>query len=788
MSRPDQLEEQRQEIDRLKIVERKIQQQLSRVENILGERKLDQEELRRNFWDNVTVNLTDDTERIETFTSIQQEARVLAERERNVKEAERQLVTLTRLADSPYFGRVDFRADGDESADSVYIGLASLLDEDGETFLIYDWRAPVSSLFYDHSPGRAGYETPVGYISGEMTLKRQFVIKQGKLQHMFDTDVTIGDSMLQEVLSQSSSTQMRNIVATIQREQNRIIRDEKHRLLIVQGAAGSGKTSAALQRVAYLLYRYRGSLTADQIVLFSPNPLFNSYISHVLPELGETNMRQSTFQEYLQRRLRMFRLEVEDLYGQTEFVLAERGSEQHDARIKAIRYKASPEFFAVINRYAARLEKEGLRFRDIRFRGRVLVSGEELAELFYGEELSRYKLHERIGYWKKRVQAILEEREQEERKKRWVSAAIDLLDEEAYRTVYEKLREAGSFKGDTFDDSRKEQAMLRKMVVHEQFVPLYKRLKRAMYIDYLATYRRLLQDEELMRELSGGVLPVGWNRFDELFAAAVEQGTLPYEDATPLLYLKESIDGFSDNDNSVRHVLVDEAQDYSPFQYAVLRRLFPRARMTVLGDLNQAIYMQTAEMNGFAELSALFGVREEEVATIKLLRSYRSTKQIIECSKRLLPSAAEVEPFSREGEEPVWIETDGGQDAAEQAARWLSKVRAAGRRNVGILTYTAKEARAVHELLEAQQLDAHLVTKESGQLEDGISIIPAYLAKGIEFDAVLIWDASQYGESDRKLLYTAFTRAMHHLGVMVRRGQPGLLESVIGGGDPVDIG
>jgi len=781
MSRPDQLEEQSREIERLKAVERKIQEQLAKVERIVGERKLDQEELRRNFWDNVTVNLTDDTERIETFTSIQQEARVLAERERNVQEAERQLVTLTRLADSPYFGRVDFCADGDERAESIYIGLASLLDQDGETFLIHDWRAPVSSLFYDHSPGRAGYETPVGYISGEMTLKRQFVIRNGQLQHMFDTDVTIGDAMLQEVLSQSASTQMKSIVATIQREQNRIIRDERHRLLIVQGAAGSGKTSTALQRVAYLLYRYRGTLTADQIVLFSPNPLFNSYISHVLPELGETNMRQSTFQEYLQRRLRLFRLDIEDLYRQTEYVLAERGSGTHDARVEAIRYKASPDFFAVINRYTERLATEGLRFRDIRFRGRILVSGERLAELFYDEQLMRYRLNDRIACWKKRVHMLLEELEKEERKKRWVSAAIDLLDEEAYRIAYEKLREAGRFKGDTFDDSRKEQALLRKMVVEEQFAPLYKRLKHGLYIDYLATYRRLFQDAGLMGDLSGGQMPPGWERFDELFAAAVEQGILPYEDATPLLYLKESIDGFSDNDNTVRHVLVDEAQDYSPFQFAVLRRLFPRARVTVLGDLNQAIYMQTAELNGFVELAALFGAGEEEVATIRLLRSYRSTRQIVECAKRLLPSAAEVEPFSRDGEEPDWIAVDGDQDAAGKAAGWLSRVSGAGRRNIGILTYTAREAGEVSELLKERGLEVHLVTTESGQLEEGISVLPAYLAKGIEFDAVLIWDASQYRESDRKLLYTAFTRAMHDLAVMYQQGKPGLLEPLIAG-------
>ena len=764
------------EKDRLRYVESRIHEQLEKVEQLVGEKRSDTEEIKRNFWDNVTVNLTNDTERIETFTSIQQEARVLAEQERNQQEAERQLATLKRLADSPYFGRVDFREEGEAEALALYIGLASLVEQDGETFLVYDWRAPISSLFYDHSPGRAGYETPNGSISGEMTLKRQYTIKQGKLEHMFDTDVTIGDALLQQALSQSANAQMKSIVATIQREQNQIIRDEKHRLLIVQGAAGSGKTSAALQRVAYLLYRYRGSLTADQIVLFSPNPLFNSYISHVLPELGEANMRQSTFQEYLQRRLRGFRLDIEDLYEQTEYVLAAHDSQLHEVRLKAIQYKSSPAFFAVLNQYVRHLDQTGLKFKDIRLRGRVLLSGDELTALFYREDWQRYKLSERMEVWSKHVASMLRELERDERKKRWVTEAIDLLDDDAYRTAYEKLRESGQYRGETFDDERKERAMLRKMVVQEAFAPIMKRLKQGRYIDYMGIYRELFREESLVRQLSeDGTLPKGWERYDELMQSALDMKKIWYEDATPLLYLKESIDGFTEHDNSVRHVLVDEAQDYSPLQFAVLRRLFPRARLTVLGDLNQAIYMQTAELNGFAELTELFGVREQEsVATVRLLRSYRSTKQIIELSKRLLETASEVEPFNRDGAEPLFIAASDATHMAELAEKWIVGRLQDGRGNIGILTYTAKEASEVQELV-GSRLETHLITTETMNLESGISIIPSYLAKGIEFDAVLIWNASCYGESDRKLLYTAFTRAMHDLAVVYHRGEPGLL-------------
>lgn len=781
MNRSDVDLVQKLETERLHYVENVIHEEMADVVQEVKSKRLETEDIKRNFWDNVTVNLTDDTERIETFTSIQQEARVLAEQERSKEEAEQRLDILKRLADSPYFGRVDFKADGDQEAENIYIGLASLLEKDGETFLIYDWRAPISSLFYDHSPGKADYETPGGIISGEMTLKRQFTIRQGQIKHMFDTDVTIGDAFLQEALSQSANTQMKSIVATIQREQNRVIRDEKHRLLIVQGAAGSGKTSAALQRVAYLLYRYRGSLTADQIVLFSPNPLFNSYISHVLPELGEANMRQSTFQEYVQRRLGAIGLEVEDLYDQTEYVLAGQESELHEARLQAIKYKSSPDFFAILHRYVQQLDQDGMKFKDIRYRGRVLISGKQLSDIFYREEWKKYKLHERLKMWKKYVAELLREQEKVERKRKWVSEAIELLDDEAYRKAYEKLRESNQFKGDTFDDERKERALLRKMVVQEAFAPLYRRLRRGRYIDYLATYRNLFHNRERVRSLiPDGNLPEGWERFEELLLKAMEERKIWYEDATPLFYLKESIEGFTDFDNSVRHVIIDEAQDYSPLQFAVIRKLFPRARLTVLGDLNQAIYLQTAELNGFAELADLFdGVGQESIATIRLLRSYRSTKQIVELSKRLLETAADIEPFNREGREPEFVPVVHTNERVEHAVKWVSDRQGENRKHIGILTYTAKEASEVYERIRERMQDVHLITKETIELQPGVSILPAYLAKGIEFDAVLIWNASRYGESDRKLLYTAFTRAMHDLAILYTDDKPGLLESLI---------
>jgi DNA helicase II / ATP-dependent DNA helicase PcrA len=299
-----------QEQKRVDAVVRKIDRQIEALRRQTEGIKENILEISRNFWDDVTLNFSDPHDTLETIASINQQARVMAERERSFRHARRRLTTLVRMKDSPYFGRIDFVEDGESKAEAIYLGIATVRDEGDELPLVYDWRAPIASLYYEGSPGPVRYKTPAGEISGNLKRKRQFIIRDGRIRSMFDTSVTIGDELLQEVLGRHSGTQMKNIVATIQKEQNRIIRSEGKRLLVVSGAAGSGKTSTALQRVAWLLYRYRKSLTAKQVVLFSPNPMFNSYVSTVLPGLGEENMQQTTFQEMLEHRLgKRFRLE-----------------------------------------------------------------------------------------------------------------------------------------------------------------------------------------------------------------------------------------------------------------------------------------------------------------------------------------------------------------------------------------------------------------------------------------------------------------------------------------------
>lgn len=749
------------ERDRLAHVMATLDAHIARLSRETGELRSEVVDIRRRFWEDVTVNKENPDDLLETFISMRQQAEVLSQRERSHRHAVKQLAAMLRMKDNPYFGRIDFREDGEQQAEKIYIGISSLTDESGENFLVYDWRAPISSIYYDHSPGPASYETPGGTISGELEQKWQYVIREGKLLSMFDTGLTIGDDLLQQVLGQRNDKQMRSIVATIQQEQNRIIRNEQGRLLIVQGAAGSGKTSAALQRIAWLLYRYRGKITADQIILFTPNAMFNSYVAGVLPELGEENMQQATFQEYLEHRLgRQF--QVEDAYEQLEYVLTGKDDPEYDVRLASIRFKASVRFFTAMRRYREQLEREGMLFRTLVFRGKPVVSKRAIAERFYGTHTD-LRFPNRIAKLTEWLLDQLKEAEKAERNEKWVDDEIELLSEEDFQRVYVKLRKSRGFSGETFDDGKRERDELAKLVVRRAFKRLRDRVRSLAYINMTGIYRQLFERPERLAALLDGETPVLWDDVCAMTVAALEKKHLFYEDATPYLLLKELIEGFQTN-VKVRHVLVDEAQDYSPFQFEFLKRLFPAARMTVLGDFNQAIFAHAGDAENFNPLEGLYG--PEDTVTMRLHRSYRSTRQIVEFTRSLVPGGEPIEPFERDGDMPE-LTVVPDRDAlhrliAEKAKAWRSE----GYASIAIITRTAAESEAAHAALAGQIDGLKRITKSAIEYEQGIVVIPAYLAKGIEFDAVILYDASDrvYGDEGlRRLFYTACTRAMHRL-------------------------
>ncbi|WLD91627.1 RNA polymerase recycling motor HelD [Alkalihalobacillus sp. AL-G] len=752
--------ERKQEQQRIDLILSLINKKMLALSTNVGSLKQDIVSIRKSFWDDVKINIDNPDEVIETVTSIRQQAEFLSERERSHRQSYNHHKNLNRLKYSPYFGRIDFKEDQHSKSEPIYLGITSLMDEKEEDFLIYDWRAPISSLYYDYSPGLAKYETPGGTISGKMELKRQYIIQDGRINSMFDTDITVGDELLQEVLGNNANTKMKSIVATIQKEQNQIIRNEKSKLLIVQGVAGSGKTSAALQRIAYLLYRYRKTMNSENIMLFSPNDLFNSYVATVLPELGEDNMIQTTFQKYIETRLQK-QFEIEDPFQQMEYLLTSMDDPNFKTRMDAIKYKASLDFKQLIDRYVESLAQKNLIFNSITFKGDTLISAEQVHDYFYSLDPS-ISIPNRIQLVSEWLSKEIAKFEHVEQKKDWVIEECELLEKEDYLEAYSKLQKGKRWNEDTFDDIDREQELLAKELVKRYFRPVKKTIKQLKFINMTKIYQQLFEQWEL-NSLSFPTIPSNWNDICKHSLRNLSHNRLLYEDTTPYLYLQDQLEGRKSN-TMIRHLFIDEAQDYSPFQFAFLQQIFPNCRMTILGDLNQAIYAHTLNAPTLLN-NTLFELEKQEKIT--LTRSYRSTRQIVEFTKGLIDGGERIEAFNRNGQKPSITIVEGKQSLHSKIMQRLQSLKNDNHPTIAIICKTAQESiNAFNDLSHIAKVQ--LMVNETDSYTKGILILPAYLAKGIEFDAVIIYNGSkeQYcREYERKLFYTACTRAMHELHI-----------------------
>lgn len=743
------------EQNRLDAVMAIIEREMDRLGDDTNRRKSEVISIRKHFWDEVKVNTDSFDDYLETIIGLRQEAQLLAVNESEHRHSRKQLKTLQRMKDIPYFGRIDFHEDGESNTEQIYIGISSLQDENGMDFLIYDWRAPVSSMYYDQELGRATYDTPGGQISGEIKKKMQYIIRDGKIESMFDTSMTIGDEILQEVLGKNSNKTMKNIVATIQQDQNKIIRHDKKRLLIVHGAAGSGKTSAALQRIAYLLYKYRDSINSDQIILFSPNTMFSQYVSNVLPELGEENMQQVTFQDYLDHRLNK-EFTIETPYDQLEYILTKQAHPDYDARLENARFKASTAFVDMIQTYRTLLETEGMMFKDIIFRGKTVISKREIKERFYTYDTDN-KFFNRLELLKDWILVKLKEILRKEKVRSWVEAEIELFSDEQYYKAQTFLAKKKGYKPEDYHEYELTTQDLATLVVGQKLRPLRKKVRQFEFIDLKAIYAQLFTTK-----LTDVVVPKNWPTIIQLTKKMLADDILFYEDTTPFLFLKELILGFQFN-SAIKQVVIDEAQDYSPFQFEFLKRLFPMAKMTVLGDFNQAIFSHADDEISFQSLHGLYGQDQTEV--INLYRSYRSTKPIIDCTKTITKNGEKIVAFERMGEAPTLKQVDDTDELHAAITNKVKDLQAEGHKTIAIICKSQEEATDAYESLKHIE-GLKRLQADSPEYERGIVVIPAYLAKGIEFDAVIVYNASKsvYGEESlRRLFYTVCTRAMHRL-------------------------
>lgn len=636
---------------------------------------------------------------------------------------------------SPYFGRIDFVEDGNERAEKYYIGMANLIN-DNYDILVYDWRAPVSSMFYDYEIGEASYKCPEGIISGKVTLKRQYKISNGKLEYMFDCNLKIDDEILQEVLGKSTDSKMKTIVTSIQREQNKVIRNEDYKNLIVQGPAGSGKTSIALHRVAYLLYKHRDKIAPENIIIFSPNQIFNDYISNVLPQLGEENMLQTTFKEYMHKALG-HGLKKEDYYDMMEYILGSKNKSGYGKRINNIRFKSSIEFAEMLKKYAAYIEVKERNYNDIFFRDKMIISADELKELYYKDyfKLPLKKRLEKIG---ERVLFLLKPYE-----------------EERIKEVSSELINTGSYM------SKAEISRSAKSRVRDEMKDIYAEVERISKFDLVDIYKEFIEELEFFcgNSKSEGMI-------DEIKKYTLENlnaGQLYYEDQIPLLYLKGAL-GDLPGTSEIKYVIIDEAQDYTLLQYEVFYQLFSHANITMLGDLNQSInpYMNVCDYNNISHIFP-----KHNTCIMNLTKSYRSTMEIAKFTRMILKREATEEFVERSGDKPIVLGFSKEEDIKKRICEDIKVYKDKGYKSIGIITRTKKEANEVYDYLKDKLQVKAIISEDEEYMNDAV-VIPAYLAKGLEFDVVLIYNAGNGNyccEEERLLLYTACTRALHVLCV-----------------------
>ncbi|HKM42447.1 MAG TPA: UvrD-helicase domain-containing protein [Limnochordia bacterium] len=650
----------------------------------------------------------------------------------------RLLQQLQTAEKAPYFGRIDFHEVGLPRRETLYLGIRSLIDQRTNLPLVYDWRAPVSSMFYDYGLGEAQYEGPGGVYNGEVFLKRQYRIKDRKLVYMFDNELAIDDEVLQEALGKHANEKMRTIVNTIQREQNQAIRNEHDDLLLVEGPAGSGKTSVALHRVAYLLYRYRDSIRSQNIVIFSPNRIFSNYISHVLPELGEENVFQTTFQDFVEPFLGWsWDLETQSAY--LENLLKKQGVVR-EGLVEAMAFKASPRFQTVLNNLVNLIIMEAGDFFDVRVGKELIISAVEQKKLFT-ENYSYLPVQKRLTKIQQRITFLLKPIKK--------------------RRIKEALRNSGkSF--DLEGESWWTVARASVSKVKEELAPILLRLDSQLKIDTTNWYRRLWQDPALWIKLSGG-LPMPELATESL--GSLEISLLSFEDVVPLCYLKGELEGYPIK-REIQHVVVDEVQDYAPMQLQILTKTFPRARFTFVGDVFQSLnpYMWQAEKT----LEGLYG--DLGLKTVRLSKSYRSTEEIFHFCNALLEDQVQAVTVLRQGKKPS-VNRVGSGERIRKIHDLIVAHTEEGFETIAIICETVQECGAIFAGLKEYdpKQEISLLIDEKATFKPGVVIVPVFLAKGLEFDSVIVPEASaqKYGEEyQRRLLYVACSRALHRLNLL----------------------
>ena len=623
------------------------------------------------------------------------------------QEAANDIYFFKKLRLAPYFARVDFKADGALKEKTVYIGLRTLQDPDTFEMYVCDWRAPIASLFYEDFEDKAYFEAPRGKMYGDLLIKRQFKFENGELKYYIDSDVKIDDDILRDVLSSSSGEHLKVIVNSIQREQNKVVRYSGGDNLLVLGPAGSGKTSVGFHRLAYLLYQNRTELSSAEIIMFSNNDIFSSYVADIIPELGEMPINYASFYS-------IFNAELPTMNVSDYYALADDIMNGNSERLRTASVKMSEDFVSFLQCGASVVEPE---FSDVTVHDEVVITARQLLDRYNIDDENTSKARgERLCSY---AQAIIDEYFIDNKEK--IYAVIDAetsIDEDTSRLVKSLKRE---IKGKCVD-----------------------MIRNAILVDPWVIYFRLLKE---YAEETGDMALLDT-------AESIKRGNVEFEDALGIVYVKTVL-GTSAVLTGVKHILIDEAQDLSLIQHSILKKMFPRARVTLLADTNQAI------------LPGLNTVDEEKLSeyysadVMRLNKSYRSTLQINDYAVKLLPEDKKYDIFKREGED-VRLEKGTEDDLAQE----IAKASESGK-TLCIITKTSTSARELYNKLTAENIGVRLCDNKSCQLSSDPVIMPLALTKGLEFDSVIVADNDGVftSEGNEHFLYLASTRALHNLTI-----------------------
>ena len=688
------------------------EEQLKQAKEAADKKKSEIIEAKKDVRENTEHGITSlyTSDGFEALVELSQYINPVTDKIIDYEEEEHKILLLEKMIKSPYFARIDFKFDDEDEFEKIYIGRSSLRKNSYQEMYVYDWRSPIASVFYRFMTGEAFYDAPCGRVTGELNLKRQYEIKNGKLEYFFDSDVQIVDEFLRQLLSQNTTAKMKAIVETIQHEQDVVIRDMENDLLMVQGVAGSGKTSIALHRAAYLMYQgLQTKLSANNIMIISPNSIFEQYISNVLPELGEDNVISSVFEDILSELLNGRKIQSRNDFLENLIV----NSKYKEISRNSIEFKTSSFFREILDQFLIDIPRQWIEFEDVYYEGKCVVSGQILKDKILG-----------------RPETPL---------------GIKLEQLEDY--ILEQIFGTGKGRG------HKEEKNLIKQEI-QKFIK----------IDIVELYKILFSNEAYFYSLLQNSNPSQnikniWKYTKE----NLEADSLYYDDAIAIAYLYLKIYGTNKYKN-IKQVVIDEAQDYYPLQYEIFNFLFSNAKFTILGDMKQTL-AKKEDISFYEQIQKILNKKKSSL--IMLDKSFRCTNEILNFSLKFIEQSSQIKSFNRNGDSPKVYIADNSEIFIDEIVKEIKLCQEKGFQSICLICKTEKNSTYLFNKIK-HKLDIQLIKNGSASDLQGVFILPVYMSKGLEFDTVLICDADSqnyHDEDDKNLLYVACTRALHKLSL-----------------------